>query len=130
MKIFRWIMVVLAALYAIFAWLTAGVGLFADGGTLWERVLISGIHPLGAVALLYLVARPLGRIGPGSAVALALVVLSIIGDGAVFVAIATGLIPGDAGLPLVFALVPTLGIVYLIAGRPSGGHFSHPEPAR
>ena len=129
MKIFRWIMVVLAALYALFAGFTAAVGLFADGGTIWERILISGIHPLGAAALLFLVWQPHGRIGPGGTAALALVVLSVIGDGAVFIAISTGAIPGDAGLAVAFALVPLVGIVYVIAGLASGGHISNPEPA-
>ena len=129
MRIFRWVMVVLTALYALFAGLTAAVGLFADGGTIWERILISGVHPLGAVALLFLVWRPRGRIGPGTAAALALVVLSVIGDGAVFVAITKGVIRGDAGLVVAFALVPLLGIAYVIAGLASGGHISNPEPA-
>ncbi len=129
MKAFRWIMVVLTTIYALFAGFTAAVGLFADGGTIWERVLISGIHPLGAVALLFLVWRPRGRIGPGAVVALALVLLSFIGDVALFVAITTGVIRGDAGLAVAFALVPLLGIAYVIAGLASGGHISNPEPA-
>lgn len=129
MKAFRWIMVALTALYALFAGFTAAVGLFADGGTVWERILVSGIHPLGAVALLFLVWRPRGRVGSGAAVALALVVLSIIGDVAVFAAITTGVIPGDAGLAVAFALVPLLGIAYVIAALASGGHISNPEPA-
>ena len=128
MKTFRWIMVVLTALYAICAGFTAAVGLFADGGTIRERILISGIHPLGAVALLFLIWRPGGRIGPGDAAALALVILSVLGDVAVFVAITTGAIPGDAGLAVAFALVPLLGIAYVIAGLASGGHISNPEP--
>ena len=128
MIIFRWIMLVLTALYALFAGFTAAVGLFADGGTVWERILVSGIHPLGAVALLFLVWRPHGGIGPGALVALALVVLSVIGDGAAFVAITTGVIPGDAGLAVAFALVPLLGIAYVIAGLASGGHISSAEP--
>lgn len=129
MKAFRWIMVVLTALYALFAGLTAAVGLFADGGTIWERILVSGIHPLGAVALLFLVWRPRRRIGPGAVVALALVVLSVIGDGALFVAITAGVISGDAVLAVAFALVPLLGIVYVISGLASGGYASNPEPA-
>ena len=129
MKTFRWIMIALAALYALFAALTAAVGLFADGGTIWERVLISGIHPLGALALLFLVSRARGPIGPGAAAALALVVLSVIGDAAIFVAITTGVIPGDAGLAVVFSLVPLLGIAYVIAKLLTGGHIPDPEPA-
>ena len=129
MKTFRWIMIALAALYALFAALTAAVGLFADGGTIWERVLISGIHPLGALALLFLVSRARGPIGPGAAAALALVVLSVIGDAAIFVAITTSVIPGDAGLAVAFALVPLLGIAYVIISLLTAGNIPDPEPA-
>ena len=38
-------MIILAVLYLAFSVFTAGVGAFADGGTIPERILISLIHP-------------------------------------------------------------------------------------
>ena len=40
--------IVFAALHLAFTGLTAVVGLFANGATPWERILISGVHPLAA----------------------------------------------------------------------------------
>ncbi len=41
-------MIILAVLYLAFSVFTAGVGAFADGGTIPERILISLIHPTAA----------------------------------------------------------------------------------
>ena len=49
---------VLAVIHALFAGLTALVGAFANGGDLWQRLLLVLLHPLGAAAVLLLVLRP------------------------------------------------------------------------
>jgi hypothetical protein len=94
MKIIQFIMMGLAILYLVFAGFTAVVGMFADGGTIWERALISGIHPVGAIALLVLVYTPRGTYNWTTWVAVALLLLSIAGDMAAYVAISMGTIKG------------------------------------
>ena len=55
MKYVRIPMLALAIVQAVFAGLTAMVGLFADGGEVWERLVIVVLHPLAAAGLLFLV---------------------------------------------------------------------------
>ena len=45
-------------IHAAFAGLTAMVGAFADGGDVWQRLLVSLLHPLGGAGVLLLVWRP------------------------------------------------------------------------
>jgi hypothetical protein len=112
MKIIQFIMMGLAILYLVFAGFTAVVGMFADGGTIWERALISGIHPAGAIALLVLVYTPRGTYNWTTWVAVALLLLSIAGDMAAYVAISMGTIKGDPWLALAFLVIPGLGVIY------------------
>ena len=127
MKVIQIIMMGLAVLYMVFAGFTAVVGMFADGGTIWERALISGIHPIGAIALLVLVFTPRGTYNWATWVAVALLLLSIAGDVAAYVAMSKGALKGDSGLALAFLVIPALGVIYAItkgigAGpAPSGG---------
>ena len=125
MKIVHIVAIVLAALHLVFTGLTGMVGLFADGGTPWERILISGVHPLAAAALLLVLVTPLiARKWPVRVVILLLLV-SILGDVAIYMAIKGGVIKGDAELSIAFVVVPVLGVVYLLAravgqGRAAG----------
>ena len=41
----RVLIIVLAIIQFLFAGLTGTVGGFADGGELWERAVLMGIHP-------------------------------------------------------------------------------------
>ena len=49
---FRISVLVLAMIHAIFAGFTAVVGAFANGGGVWERLLVILLHPLGAAGVL------------------------------------------------------------------------------
>ena len=58
MTSFRIAVTVLAVLHAVFAGFTALVGAFANGGDVWQRLLVILLHPLGAAGVLLLVLRP------------------------------------------------------------------------
>ena len=51
-------MLVLAVPHAVFAGFTAMVGAFANGGDVWQRLVLVLLHPLGAAGLLLLLLRP------------------------------------------------------------------------
>ena len=58
MTSFRMSVAVLAVMHAVFAGFTALVGAFANGGDVWQRLLVVLLHPLGAAGVLVLVLRP------------------------------------------------------------------------
>ena len=58
MTSFRMSVTVLAVMHALFAGFTALVGAFANGGDVWQRLLVVLLHPLGAAGVLVLVLRP------------------------------------------------------------------------
>ena len=58
MTSFRMLVTVLAVMHALFAGFTALVGAFANGGDVWQRLLVVLLHPLGAAGVLVLVLRP------------------------------------------------------------------------
>ena len=115
MKNLRVPMIILAALHLAFSAFTALVGLFADGGTIPERILLSLVHPAAAILLLVAVAssKPLRRGLLGATLALLLV--GIVGDVVLALLIGLGTVKGDWPLPLVFAVVPVIGLAYMRA---------------
>ena len=48
-------MLVLGVIHALFVGLTSLAGAFADGGGVWQRLLVVLLHPLGAAGVLLLV---------------------------------------------------------------------------
>ena len=109
------VMLILATLQLAISGLAALVGLFADGGDIWQRVLLVGVHPLSAVGLLIAVVLP--GLGPRAlALVLLLLLIRIGGDAVVSALIAGGAIKGDWWLPLIFSAVPIAGTAYL-SGR-------------
>ena len=58
MTIFRISVTVLAVIHAAFVGLTSLVGAFANGGDVWQRLLLILLHPLGAAGVLLLVLQP------------------------------------------------------------------------
>ena len=116
MKHMRVPMIILAALHLAFTALTAMVGMFADGATIPERILVSLVHPAGAVLLLVALAlsKPLTRGFRRSVLGVLLV--GIAGDLVLAALIGQGVVKGDWSLPLVFAIVPLIGVAYLAAG--------------
>ncbi|MCY4449619.1 MAG: hypothetical protein OXE02_12345 [Chloroflexi bacterium] len=125
MTVFRMVMLILAVLQMAFAALTAFVGSFADGGSLGERMVLVLVHPLAAIGLLVLVTQPQLSLR-GTRVVTALLVVNVAADVVIALLIAGGTVKGDWELPLMFAAIPALGIVYgarRMASRPqsSGG---------
>ena len=108
-------MIILAAIHLAFSGFTAMVGAFADAGTVPERILVSLIHPVAAILLLVAVSssKPLTRGLRGTT--LALLLIGIVGDLVLAVLIGQGVVKGDWALPLVFAVVPVLGLAYMRA---------------
>ena len=113
MKAVRATMLVLAIAQAAFAGLTALVGAFADGGDVWSRLLIVLLHPVSAGALLLLVLSPRPKAVLAVSVA-GLLTVTVSADVALAVLIALGTVKGDWGLPLVFAAIPAMGILYAL----------------
>ena len=113
MRVFRTTLLALAVIQAGFTGLTALVGAFADGGDVASRLLIVLLHPLSAAALLLLVLSPRPRAAFTLGVA-ALLAAAVAADIVFAVLIAQGSVKGDWGLPLVFAAIPAVGIVYAL----------------
>ena len=113
MTLFRIITLVLAVLQVLFTAFTGMVGAFADGGGMWERLLLIVVHPLCAVALLVLTLLP----RPSSAIAYtvaALLVGNIVADLTLAQLIAVGAVKGDWWLPLMFSVIPAVGLAYAL----------------
>ena len=94
MTCFRISVTVLAVIHAAFVGLTSLVGAFANGGDVWQRLLLILLHPLGAVGVLLLVLRP--RLATKTILALvALLTANVIADLGLAQLIAAGSVRGD-----------------------------------
>ena len=114
MTSFRMSVTVLAVLHAVFAGFTAMVGAFANGGDVWQRLLVVLLHPLGAAGVLLLVLRP--RLSTTTIRAVvALLTANVIADLGLAQLIAAGSVRGDWELALAFSVVPVIGVVYALA---------------
>ena len=115
---------VLAAVHAMFVGLTASVGAFADGGDLWQRLVLVLLHPVGAAGVLLLVLRP-GLASTTIVTIAAVLLVNVVADLSLARMIAAGTVRGDWELAAVFAVVPAIGIVYALAllrpGRTTAG---------
>ena len=114
MTSFRISVTVLAVIHAAFVGLTSLVGAFANGGDVWQRLLVILLHPLGAVGVLLLVLRP--RLATKTILALvALLTANVIADLGLAQLIAACSVRGDWELALAFSVVPAIGIIYALA---------------
>ena len=110
----RILIIVLAILQFLLAGLTGAA--FADGGEIWERVVLIAIHPLAAIGLLVMAFVP--RLKPtGLQIIRALLVINIIADAALATLIYTGATKGDWYLPLTFSIIPAIGLAYSFAKK-------------
>ena len=108
---FRISVTVLAVIHAVFAGFTALVGAFANGGDVWQRLLVVLLHPLGAAGVLLLVLWP--RLSTTTTLAVvALLTANVIADLGLAQLIAAGRVRGDWELALAFSVVPAIGIIY------------------
>ena len=114
MTVSRRVVLALAVLQVIVAGFFALVGSFADGGTMWERLLLVVLQPLAALGLLFLVTVSRPAI-PVILVAVTLLAATVVADGALAWNIARGATKGDWELPVVWALIPAVGLVYTLA---------------
>ena len=111
---FRIALLVLAVIHALFVGLTSLAGAFADGGDVWQRLLLVLLHPLGAAGVLLLVLVP--RLTTTSILATAAILLAnAIADLALAQRIAAGAAKGDWELGLAFSVVPVIGIAYALS---------------
>ena len=120
MNVFRIVVLTLAVVQVVITGFTAAVGSFADGGDVWQRLLLVVLHPACAVALLLLALQrsPVKKV---ALAVMALLLVNVAADVALWSAIERGVIKGDSWLALVFAAIPAAGIVYamaLLARRP------------
>ena len=114
MTSFRISVTVLALIHAVFAGFTALVGAFANGGDVWQRLLVVLLHPLGAAGVLLLVLRP--RLATKTILALvALLTANVMADLGLAQLIAAASVRGDWELAMAFSVVPAIGIVYGLA---------------
>lgn len=113
MTLFRVLMYVLVVLHGLFVAATAQVSVFADGGNIGERLLLTVMHPLAAVGLLMLVFTPRLPIAAVLSIVILLVV-NVIADLVVAMLIAQGHMKGGWELALLFAVIPATGIVYAV----------------
>lgn len=114
MKAFRIGMFALAILYALGAVLTALMGSFADGGAWWQYVTYIVVQPLAAAALIALVAMPPDTLtAMGQRLITTALALPVALNGFGAIAIAQGIVRGDWWIPLVFALIPAIGLAYM-----------------
>ena len=111
---FRMVLLPLTVLHALFVGLTAMVGAFADGGAIWQRLVLVLLHPLGAIGMTLLVLQP-GIAAAHILVIAALLTANVIADLWLARLIATGAVRGDWELALAFSVVPAIGIVYALA---------------
>ena len=111
---FRIPVLVLAVIHALFTGFTALVGAFADGGDVWQRLVVVLVHPLGGAGVLLLVFVP--RLTRTATLAIAALLLAnVIADLAFAQRIVAGAVKGDWELALAFAVVPVIGIVYALS---------------
>ena len=114
MTSFRISVTVLAVIHAAFVGLTSLVGAFANGGDVWQRLLLVLLHPLGAAGVLLLVLKPRLATTP-ILVLVALLTANVIADLGLAQLIAEGSVRGDWELALAFSVVPAIGIIYGLA---------------
>ena len=119
MTSFRMSVTVLAVMHALFAGFTALVGAFANGGDIWQRLLVVLLHPLGAAGVLVLVLAP--RLATTTILALAaLLTVNVVADLGVAQLMAAGRVRGDWELALAFSVVPVIGVVYALGAAAHG----------
>ena len=109
----RTAVLVLGVIHALFVGLTALVGAFADGGDLWQRLLLVLLHPLGAAGVLVLVSVPAPTRSVTLAIA-AVLLTNVIADLALVQRIAADAVKGDWELALVFTVAPATAIGYAL----------------
>ncbi len=114
MAAFRIAVLLLGVIHALFVGLTSLAGAFADGGDIWQRLVVVLVHPLGAAGVLLLVVVP--RLARTATLGIAAVLLAnVVADLALAQKIAAGAVKGDWELAVIFAVVPVVGMAYALS---------------
>lgn len=111
---FRVPLLVLASIHALVAGFTALVGAFANGGDVWQRLLLVLLHPLGAAGILALVL--IRRLPRNATLAIAAILaMVVIADLALAQRMAAGAVKGDWELAVAFLVVPAIALPYALS---------------
>lgn len=124
MKIAGYVVMALALFHLVFAFFTGFVDAF-DVVSAWERVMLMIVHPAAAAALVVMLLKPetLDRWLTRNIIGI-LLAISVAGDLGAFLEIRQEEIGWQAGLALLFAIVPIIGLAYGIALRVRRGKAS------
>ena len=109
-------MLALAGFHLALALLGAFAANFADGGDAISRTALTFVFPAAAVVLVVVAAVP----RPSRAfafVAAGVLTLSVAASAAAAAAIVAGSATGQWWMPLLFAIVPAIGVFYALARR-------------
>ena len=104
-------MLILAIVQVLLAGAAALVGSFADGADIISRGVLVALHPIAAIGLL------LGLLTPTASPVIrqsvmGLLALNVLADLGLSASIAAGIQTGDPWIPLVFAVIPAISLVY------------------
>ena len=111
---------ILAIVQLVVAVLVAAVAGFAFGGAVWGRVVLMGVHPIAAIALVLLAFVP--RLPSGLVtVVMVLLGISIIADIIASIPLLLGISNGNWWLPLTFSIIPVIGLIYAFGQRSRNG---------
>ncbi len=109
-------MIALAMCQFLLASVGGVAGNFADGGAPWERAILTIVHPLAAIGLLILVFVP--NLKPvGLRIVRLLLGINLTADLILAALIVAGTTRGDWWLPLLFSVIPLLGLAYSYRAR-------------
>ena len=117
MKIVGYVILALALFHLVFAFFTGFVGAY-DAVSDWERVMLVIVHPTAAAALVVMLLKPetLDRWLTRNIIGV-LLAISVAGDLGAFLEIRQEPVGWEAGLALLFAVVPIIGLAYGITLR-------------
>lgn len=118
----RLVMIVLVLLQLAVTAYSAGMSGLAEGGASWERVTLMVVQPVAALGLHLLAALGLLLLAALSQpsvllvrLVMALLAINIVADAALALSIALKYSQGDWRLPLIFAAIPLIGLMYAVS---------------
>ncbi len=118
----RFFMFVLVLLQLAVTAYSAGMSGLVEGGASWERVTLMVVQPVAALGLRLLAALGLLLLAALSQpsvllvrLVMALLAINIVADAALALSIALKYSPGDWRLPLIFAAIPLIGLMYAVS---------------
>ncbi len=111
LRLLKIAMLILASLQVLVSGAAALVGSFADGADIFSRAVLVALHPIAAVGLVVGLLAPAASLST-QRIVLALLALNVLADLGLSASIALGVQSGDVALPLLFAVIPAIGLAY------------------